>query len=443
MIFEKGDSYMQKGFSLRALVDISAIPLTTLRNYRQRGIISPDVANQSGKFTLYSDAQIEFAKTYRSKHPPKNDKNQDARADDTKPAASNTAGKKAYLVNPPESLGMKFNRLNIYLRDNGAFDVDAYFDTTNIEKAYRRFVDLFLQAASDIPALNGWDNFPPAKKLIQNVNGWENELGDQIFFFGKFNQHQPVAEPHHDLIAETDDDAISSTDQPVALPVDVKSNISVGEEITLVQRADRIRSLQADVQRGIIQIGFELIAAKEQVEHGNWQRWLADEFHWSIRTTQNFMAIAERFGKNENIFVFQPATLIQMLALPEGDEDKFIAAQAAAGKPVEKQSARDVQKNVKAFKQQRASKKIPDDDKLPTLQGLSLPFDTPNYTPSESSVTIISETVDALHNGRVNLHIEENDDTPAIVDRDVTSDTLPVGCWHVTLVDKRLDRRCY
>ena len=118
---------MQEVFSLRALVDISAIPPTTLRNYRQRGIISPDVANQSGKFTLYSD----FAKTYRSELPPKNDKNQDARADDTTSVASNTAGKRAYLVNPPESLGVKFNRLNIYLRDNGAFDVDAHFDTVN------------------------------------------------------------------------------------------------------------------------------------------------------------------------------------------------------------------------------------------------------------------------------------------------------------------------
>lgn len=303
MIFEKGDSYMQKGFSLRALVDISAIPLTTLRNYRQRGIISPDVANQSGKFTLYSDAQIEFAKTYRSKLPPKNDKNQDARADDTKPAASNTAGKKAYLVNPPESLGVKFNRLNVYLSDNGTFEVDAHFDTTHIETAYRRFVEIFLQAAADIPALNGYDHFPPAKKLIQNANGWENELGDQIFFpdgneslcvdinedfiyiFGKFNQQTtaPVAESQPELIADKHDETVISADQLVDLKpasplADVDADISTGEEIPLAQRADRIRSLQADVQRGIIQIGFELIAAKEQVEHGNWNEWLKKEF---------------------------------------------------------------------------------------------------------------------------------------------------------------------
>ena len=167
---------MQKGYSLRAVVDIS------LRNYRKRGIISPDVADKSGKLTLYSDAQIEIAKTYRSEHPTKNDKNQNAGADDTTSAASKYAGKKAYLVNPSESLVMKFNRLNIYLRDNGTFNVDAHFDTTDIEKAYRRFVDIFLQAASDFPARNAYHHFPHAKKLIQNANGRENELGDQIFF---------------------------------------------------------------------------------------------------------------------------------------------------------------------------------------------------------------------------------------------------------------------
>lgn len=319
---------MQSGYSLRTVVDICGIPLTTLRNYRKRGIISPDVADKSGKLTLYSDAQIEIAKAYRSEHPSKNDKTHDAGANDTTPDASKSASKKAYLVNPPESLGVKFNCLNVYLGDNGAFEVDAHFDTTNIETAYRRFVDFFLQAAADIPTLNGYDHFPPAKKLIQNVNGWENEFGDQIFFpdaneslcvdinedfiyiFGKFNQRQNVTEPQHDLIADTTNDATISINQPAALNptsllLDVDTDISANEEITLAQRADRIRSLQADVQRGIIQIGFELIAAKEQVGHGNWSHWLDKEFSWSDRTARYFMACAERFGKRNTEHVFR------------------------------------------------------------------------------------------------------------------------------------------
>ena len=123
-----------------------------------------------------------------------------------------------------------------------------------------------------------------------------------------------------------------------------------------------------------------------------------------------------------------------MLALPEGDEEEFIAAQAAAGKPVEKQSAREVQKNVKAFKQLRAAKKVPDDDKLPTLQGLNLPLDAPNDTSPESSVTIIPETGDVLHDDRTDLLYEETDDTPVIVDRDIASDNLPaVDTLHASI----------
>ena len=124
----------------------------------------------------------------------------------------------------------------------------------------------------------------------------------------------------------------------------------VAQIVTLDERANRIRQLQADVQRGIIEIGFELIAAKKEVGHGNWERWLQNEFEWTQRTANNFMRMAERFGKMVNVFQFQPSTLQAMLALPEGDEEKFIASQADKGKPIEKLSAREVQSAVKDWK---------------------------------------------------------------------------------------------
>ena len=64
------------------------------------------------------------------------------------------------------------------------------------------------------------------------------------------------------------------------------------------------------------------------------------------------MNVAQQFGANYRTFGnLSRSTLINMLALSEGDEEEFIATQVAAGKPVEKQSAHEVQKNVKAFKQ--------------------------------------------------------------------------------------------
>lgn len=123
------------------------------------------------------------------------------------------------------------------------------------------------------------------------------------------------------------------------------------ESITLSDRAERIRSLQADVQRGIIEIGFELIAAKKEIGHGNWGDWLKNEFDWTDRTARNFMRVAERFGNRKTFSDLKPSTLQAMLALPEGTEAEFIETQAASGKPILNQSARAVQSAVKEFKQ--------------------------------------------------------------------------------------------
>lgn len=123
--------------------------------------------------------------------------------------------------------------------------------------------------------------------------------------------------------------------------------------ITLDDRAERIRRLQVDVTHGIIEIGRELIAAKAQVPHGRWAEWL-NKIQWNDRTARRFMAVAERFGKTDNVVRFQPATLQAMLALPAGTEQEFINEQADLGRPVETQSAREVKRNVAEFKAKRA-----------------------------------------------------------------------------------------
>ncbi|MBR3050957.1 MAG: DUF3102 domain-containing protein [Selenomonadaceae bacterium] len=158
-----------------------------------------------------------------------------------------------------------------------------------------------------------------------------------------------------------------------------KAENLVVEEVTLEVRAERIRRLQADVQRGIIEIGFELIAAKKQVGHGSWSDWLDKEFAWTRRTAERLMAVAERFGKCDNVVAFQPSTLVKMLALPEGEEQAFIEAQAQAGNPVEKQSARQVQAAVKKWKNDKKKKS-------------SSPFDEINLFPEAEET--VSQSVD-------------------------------------------------
>ncbi|MBR0061331.1 MAG: DUF3102 domain-containing protein, partial [Selenomonadaceae bacterium] len=148
-------------------------------------------------------------------------------------------------------------------------------------------------------------------------------------------------------VAADNDRKVDSETPAVNTPMTIETT---AEFITLDVRANRIRRLQADVQRGVIEIGFELIAAKKEVGHGNWERWLQNEFEWTVRTARNFMAIAERFGNRKTFSDLKPSTLQAMLALPAGDEEKFIETQAETGKPVEKLSAREVQKAVKEYK---------------------------------------------------------------------------------------------
>ena len=160
-----------------------------------------------------------------------------------------------------------------------------------------------------------------------------------------------------------------------------KAENLVVEEVTLEVRAERIRRLQADVQRGIIEIGFELIAAKKEVGHGSWANWLNENFSWTQQTANNFMRIAERFGggKLKNVFQFQPSTLQAMLTLPRGDEEAFIETQAQAGNPVENQSVREVQESVKQWKKDKKKKS-------------SSPFDEINLFPEAEET--VSQSVD-------------------------------------------------
>jgi hypothetical protein len=71
----------------------------------------------------------------------------------------------------------------------------------------------------------------------------------------------------------------------------------VGNQLSLFDRAKRIRELVGAVRVNIILIGEELIAAKQQCNHGEWLSWLQNNFGWKKRTAENFMRVAEAFGK--------------------------------------------------------------------------------------------------------------------------------------------------
>lgn len=232
---------------------------------------------------------------------------------------------------------------------------------------------------------------PKARWTMAQIEGIKNLRGNKR----TQSKEQPIVVDVTSTAIESAKVTASNddTDQNQAVKVTVVDNSGdTAQIITLEERADRIRKLQADVQRGIIEIGFELIAAKNEIGHGGWSDWLATNFDWTQQTANRFMRVSERFGKLNNVVQFKPSTLQAMLALPEGDEQAFIEEQAESGKPLENQSARQVQASVKQWKKKRAEETTTPD----TLQA-------ENNSPEEVKGTYF----DLRGNDENNLLVEE------------------------------------
>lgn len=99
----------------------------------------------------------------------------------------------------------------------------------------------------------------------------------------------------------------------------------------LEQRVVKIKFYLNQTAQNIIEVGKELTAAKQEVPHGEWQNWLDENFNLSQQSANRFMRVAERFGNFQSIGSFSSTQLIQLLALPEADTEKFIEEKAAEG----------------------------------------------------------------------------------------------------------------
>jgi hypothetical protein len=72
--------------------------------------------------------------------------------------------------------------------------------------------------------------------------------------------------------------------------------IQMSLDVSLPERAQRIRDLVGVARTCIIEIGRELIAAKAEVAHGGWLDWIDSEFGWKERTAENYMLVARKFA---------------------------------------------------------------------------------------------------------------------------------------------------
>ena len=133
---------------------------------------------------------------------------------------------------------------------------------------------------------------------------------------------------------------------------------------SLEELTSGIRFYLREMGQNVIEIGKRLILAKALVQHGEWQNWLEDNFNLSLRTARQFMQIAERFGEKsdsqewQTSAVLNQSQMVEMLSLPEGEEEKFIEEQAAEGRIVAEMSVKTLRVAIQQYKVKLAAANV-------------------------------------------------------------------------------------
>lgn len=122
----------------------------------------------------------------------------------------------------------------------------------------------------------------------------------------------------------------------------------------LQKQADRIRKRVARQTLDMIETGRDLLAVKEQLEHGAFTQWVEGALTMPMRTAQGYMRAAqwaEQEAKNANFALLQ-ATTVQRLAAPscpQGVRDAVLTA-VKSGKAV---ADKDVAASISAAREKR------------------------------------------------------------------------------------------
>ena len=206
----------------------------------------------------------------------------------------------------------------------------------------------------------------------------------------------------------------------VSLPPDASTSL---EELT-----SGIRFYLREMGQNVIEIGKRLILAKELVPHGEWQLWLEDNFNLSLRTARQFMQIAERFGEKsdsqewQTSAVLNQSQMVEMLSLPEGDEEKFIEEQAAAGRVVAEMSVKTLRVAIQQYKAKLAAANVGVESSATVEQA-----------------SVVSSQFEELVSSEDDLSVESVEEVAAVAESstgtDVVSDSVSLS------VDSKDDQR--
>ncbi len=76
--------------------------------------------------------------------------------------------------------------------------------------------------------------------------------------------------------------------------------------------------------KAVLAIGWGLVEAKEQLSHGEWLPWLAEQIGFSERQAQRFMRLAREYSNPTLVSDLGARKALALLALPEPEREEFV-----------------------------------------------------------------------------------------------------------------------
>ncbi len=119
--------------------------------------------------------------------------------------------------------------------------------------------------------------------------------------------------------------------------------------------ASRVRSRHQATVAGLIETGKDLILMKERLGHGNFLRWIEDEFQMSDQSARNYMNAADAFGSKSKTVLDLPPTVVYALAAPSTPEPvrQSVFAKYEAGERIEASAVKIMVREARAAEKPR------------------------------------------------------------------------------------------
>jgi len=127
------------------------------------------------------------------------------------------------------------------------------------------------------------------------------------------------------------------------------SEIAAEHHETVREAALDIRQRTKRASEDIVAIGRKLCEVKELLPHGQFTDWVTEEFDLSIRTAQNLMAVANRFGSINATVASLSTSVLYLLAAPSTPDAAIdaVVERAQAGEEVTKAKAQQIIADLK------------------------------------------------------------------------------------------------